>query len=354
MQLQTNRDFLIVHEINEENVELLLSEALKNNYIGAALGTLYEVDPAANIISAFENSAKQTGYKIASIPEDVLKRVKTIRSNVANISTLDSSILNEWTRSGLILSLCKTNINGFGFVKNRWRLKGTSTGRFGCESVNIFSVFRSGLDPVVCFDINDWKYFSPLAIPKNKRKYIIPFSSKDKLAVIDFSSFDLFSMMSIVPGLKERYESFGGPLHQIENLYTLTSELVFGNSSKKDFMKTDLFTYVYGGNSRFADVFEKRIPELAKFRSDNAGKIVQQVSATAFRAALSNALPHIVSNGINPVFTVHDELVLNYSEYSENKLNDIKLAMEKGASQRIGVPYRTKIKINGNSYEEVK
>ena len=53
------------------------------------------------------------------------------------------------------------------------------------------------------------------------------------------------------------------------------------------------------------------------------------------------------------MFTVHDEVALDYSERVSDRLGEVAKALEEGASQRIGVPYRVGLS-TGNTYEKAK
>jgi hypothetical protein len=163
--------------------------------------------------------------------------------------------------------------------------------------------------------------------------------------VIDFVAMDLCSMIAVVPGLKDRYVGATDLHDRTANLLGLPREVA----------KEQLFVHAYGGHSGYRQEFERSFPELNWLRGKPHGdgaRLVQTESAKRFRAALSTALPLLVGSDVRPMFTVHDELVLDVSEKGLNQTEDVAMAMWLGAS-RDTVAYRTKV-TTGSNYEEAK
>jgi hypothetical protein len=169
------------------------------------------------------------------------------------------------------------------------------------------------------------------------------------VAVLDYRAMDLCSMISLVPGLSERYGSH-------PDLHARTAEITCLSRAEA---KQNLFVYAYGGvvEPHILDVFSSKIPELAKWFHSMAhgegARRIQSASAIAFRAGLSNALPMLVGQHIMPMFTVHDELVLDVSDVGQSMLAGVTKAMEDGASQRIGRAYSVRSS-TGYTYQEAK
>jgi hypothetical protein len=179
------------------------------------------------------------------------------------------------------------------------------------------------------------------------------------IAILDFKAMDLCSMLSLVPGMKERYADAVDP-------HLRTAEIITGGMGDpslslwpiRDAVKKEIFVHAYGGESAIKEELAHYLPELEHLRRmppGEAGRLVQTQSALAFRAALSRVLPHIVQelHHYTPMFTVHDELVLDCSEVGLDRIDGVVSLLEAGASDRIGAPYRVNVS-TGYTYEEAK
>jgi hypothetical protein len=329
---------------------VLLREALAGNALAVALGPIYTEDPAAELMLPFVRSMRESGWSLTDeediAPPDVLQRANVLRSAPVLGHAIDRDMMTEWVRAGLVLEIATRH--GIKYVGRwqkmhvPWRLKGTVTGRFGTEPVK-------GMDWV----------FNPLSLSETDRKHVVASASERHVAVIDFAAMDVCSMASLVPGLAERYGD-------APDMHFRTCELLFPESPApgglweiREAVKKALFTFAYGGHvDRYLqELFDARIPELsAWFRSMEHGvgaRLIQERSAVVFRAALSAALPQLIGFNVIPMFTVHDELVLDCSELGLDQLGGLAKAMEDGASLRGGVRYRTKTN-TGYTYSEAK
>jgi hypothetical protein len=220
------------------------------------------------------------------------------------------------------------------------------TGRFGCEPV------RGEIGGV------RWS-FNPLSLGPDDRWRIRASDAVRHIAVLDFKAMDLCSMLSLVPGMGERYVDAIDP-------HLRTAEIITGGMGDpslsllpiRDAVKKEIFVHAYGGESAIKEELEHYLPELQYLRAmpqGEAGRLVQTQSAIAFRAALSRVLPHIVRelHHYIPMFTVHDELVLDCSELGLDRIGEVVSLLEAGASERVGVPYRVGVS-TGYTYEEAK
>lgn len=330
-----------------ESFSALLSLTLRGKPAIAALGPLYAEDPAVELLAPFRRSADATGWRTSDLtlaPEWTIERARSLRREAA-VGNLDLLFedsdgfreLEEWTRAGLLLGVCQArgvNYRDRGLIRVPWRLRGTVTGRFGTHSVR-----------------GDGWTFNPLSLSERDRRCVVPRSPGRGIAVLDFRAMDLCSMISLVPGLSQRYHGAGDP-------HLRTAELLSagGTVKSRDDAKLQVFVHAYGGNSYLSRDFERLLPELSWIREKRDGegaRLVQSQSARAFRAALSAILPEMLGEELLPLFTVHDELALEYDLSHESRLSDIASAMSSAASSRIGVGYSVSIS-TGMSYDEAK
>ncbi len=327
----------------------LLRDSLTGRQVTAALGPLYATDPAEQILAPFVRSAKESDWKIASeaqlAPSWALEKARKIRSEtaLAAVGQIDERDAVDWTRAGLVLEIARRrgiHMSGRGVLHVNWKMRGTVTGRFGAETLH----GKSGID-------GDWN-FNPMSLAEKDRIRIRPSDHCRHVVVIDFRAMDVCSMIALVPGLIEKYSDHPDP-------HTRTAELVFGDSGKRSEAKENVFVYAYGGTltSDLRDRFRSGLPEIAAvtkgLQHGEFPRLVQSTSALAFRAALSRALPLFVGEKYLPMFTVHDEVVLDASEIGVDGISEVTKALEEGASQRIGVPYRVRVS-TGYTYEEAK
>lgn len=343
---------LLCHDVSESFGDLL-RQALKDHRerIGVALGPIYRDDPAEKLLFPFMRADVETGWSTKpkfpdGLPPHVGEEVLRVRQEYVDTwfentpwwgdPKNDEDMIDDWTRAGLILEICSrrgVNIRGFGKAHVKWRLNGTETGRFGASyTVNKSAAFPNG--------------FNPLTIPKAERNLVVPSKGGRLVGVIDFKAMDLSSMLALVPGLGRKYE--GSWDHHMR-----TAEIL---GVERDVAKEQIFTHAYGGQSTIKEQFEKFLPELNNVRSAPHGQFprqVQTLSAKAFRAGLARALPLLLGDDVIPMFTVHDELVLDVDEGSLDNAVEVADALQEGASDRIGVGYMTSLKW-GLNYAEAK
>lgn len=313
----------------------LLRRALHGGQVYAALGPIYDVDPAAEIMAPFIRSAREIGIdpdwlSISSLaPEQkaqtaISARKQAIEAWSDGKSELDWTDVEHWTRAGLVLEIASRI--GIPLAEGtkahvKWKLRGTVTGRFGVES-------EGGLNPLV--------------IHKDKRHRICPGSGRH-VAVLDFRAMDLCSIVSLFPTLSDLYAG-------TDDLHGRTAELV---GVEREVAKKELFVFAYGGHSSYEQEFRRRMPEVYAERGPALARKVQERSAIAFKAGLSRALPLLWGNLVRPMFTVHDELVLDVLSEHVDGTTSVAKALEDGASERIGRAYKVGVKF-GSSYGEAK
>lgn len=335
----------VYHDLGESLVPLT-SLLLRDRPAIVALGPLYGEDPAGSLLAPFRMTAEATGWTTTKslAPEWVWERARELRrlaiaGSIELLFDRDVADLVDWTRAGVVLGYAQhrgVRVKGRGLIHVPWRLRGTVTGRFGTDPVR---------GP-------GWT-FNPLSLGPEDRCVIVPRAEGRRIAVLDFRAMDLCSMVSIVPGLADRYRG-----HE-DDMHLWTAVTLYGAvppPERRDEAKRELFVYTYGGRSMLEGRLAYHFPELDKLRRlphGEAGRRVQAQSALAFRAGLSRALPLLTGDDVVPVFTVHDELALDYSERASDRLGGVAKALEDGASQRIGVPYRVGLS-TGLSYEEAK
>lgn len=294
----------------------------------AALGPIYPVDPAADTLAPFIRSAEQAGFDPGMkhlTPDWVDEKVRFLRESTFSLWGLDASEqdwrdAHDWTRAGLALELASRHgipLRNGSRVHVRWKMRGTVTGRFGVEQ-------------------GSW---NPLTIPERDRDRIIPSDPKRWVAVLDFKAMDACSLVSLFPSLEDRY---GGT----DDLHARTAELI---GVDRDVAKKELFVFAYGGRSPYEERFSRNLPEVLAARGADLARRVQETSAIAFRAGVSRALPLLYGEDVRPMFAVHDELVLDVVSSPLPVL----VALEQGASERIGRPYTVGMRM-GKDYSEAK
>ncbi len=330
----------VVHHSVRTSFGHLLRCALHDTAVYVAHGPIYDKDPAEDLLAAFIRSANEVGMNPDMLSEQelttqrVLDRATKLRRDY--VERWDQEALDQdwkdvhaWTRAGLVLEVAARRgipLRDGSRPYVRWKLRGTMTGRFGVESGG----------------------FNPLVIPRESRSQIVPGPGRS-VAVIDFRAIDLCSMLHLTPGLRERYEG-------TTDLHSRTAEIT---GLDRDVAKKELFVYAYGGNSLHTQTFGRLLPELRWIRGTSSeearanAQLVQKTSATAFKAALSRALPLLVGDRIRPMFTVHDELTLDVLNEALPEVGSVTKALEEGASERIGVPYTTGM-TTGRNYGEAK
>lgn len=350
-------DLFLCHDVRESFADLLKA-ALAGRRIGIALGPIYEKDPAEELLFPFIRADVETGWSSTprypdGLPQHVIDEVRRLRQDAVSSweraivpygpTNDDLDCLNDWARAGLVLEVARRrgiNVKGLGTVHVTWRMKGTVTGRFGASSCPGNAMWPNG--------------FNPLTIPEDKRHLILPSSAGRIICVMDFRAIDLCSMVSIVPGLRERYDD-------ATDMHMRTAELLFGPDESalpelRDLCKSSIFIHAYGGTSSLKDLYEEKIPELTSVRKVPDGQFartVQRISAEAFRGALSNALPSLLGDDVIPMFVVHDELVLDVGEDQVGACVDIANLLEEGARRAIGSEYFVGPKF-GLTYAEAK
>lgn len=338
-------DFLVgevpvFHSVREDFGDLLRM-ALRDEKAVAALGPLYEDDPAADLLRPFVRSMHETGWAVHAegmlAPDEVLARAKVLRDEVgAKINWSSAQDLIEWTRAGLVLEIARrrgVRFAGRGLIHFDWKMRGTVTGRFGCET------HRS---------VGGWSA-NPLTLNIDERRRIVASDAVRSVVVLDFKAMDVCSMTAIVPGLGEIMEGHPDPYSRVAELTGLS----------RDKAKLSFLTWAYGGvvEPYILDELWRCFRPISDFTKHldhgQFPRMVQTVSAQAFRAGLSMALPKLVGELWIPMFCVHDELALDTSEWGLDRIKEVQSALEIGASQTIGAPYRVGVSA-GYTYEEAK
>lgn len=320
------------HDVRSSFGELLRA-ALCGAPVAVAHGPVYEDDPAEEVLAPFVRSAQESGWSFDELilPDWTVERARSLREaevwqtlwKVPDIPDFMAEV-DRWTRAGLVLEIAsRWGIPRVtGRVHPKWKLRGTVTGRFGIEAGS---------------------KFNPMTIPEDARNTIVA-SQGYVLEVIDFNAMDLRSMISLIPDMVQWYDD-------AEDLHQRTADIM---DISREEAKHEIFVHVYGGRSRHHDRFCARMPYLYELRSGEHGegaRRVQAQSARAFRAALSEALPLLVSEQVRPLFTVHDEVVLEVHNQTGDR--GVSRALERGAERLIGVPYRVKVRF-GHTYGDCK
>lgn len=322
----------------------MLRSALLDIPVIAAHGPIYEKDPAEEILAPFRRSAAQTDWVLEEIqlaPKEILEKARLVRTKeverLLGEFSSDLDVLYDWSRAGLVLEIARrwgVNVFARGILHLNWKLKGTVTGRFGCDSIK---------------DQN-WM-FNPLSLGPDDRWRIEPRDFDRHIVVLDFKGMDVCSMISIVPGLAEIYDGYPDPHLRTAEITGLSRE-----NAKQGFL-----SWAYGASfaafPKIGKAFDDSFPFVKSFTKNKShgdfARKVQETSARAFRAALSRALPLLVTEDHIPMMAVHDELSIDSKIDSMNSIDKIVCALESGASDRIGVPYRIGMQ-TGSNYEEAK
>ena len=326
----------------------MLRLTLSDHDVIAAHGPIYVDDPAASLFEPFQRSARETGWicdEATLAPSSFLERARKLRDDALSMASGLDSIrvdLVDWARAGLVLEIARrrgVRVKGRGLMQPTWRLRGTVTGRFGCDPVR-------GENP----DGTTW-VFNPLSLGPDDRPRIVPSDAVREIAVLDFRGMDVCSMISIVPGLAEVYDGHPDPHQRTAELTGLSRA-----NAKQGFL-----SWAYGASfAAQPDVgraFDATFPSIRSFTRGLAfgdfPRMVQMTSAVAFRSALSRALPLLVGERYIPMFVVHDELTVDVSPVGLDKIDALVSVLEQGARDRIGVRYHVGIS-TGYTYEEAK
>jgi hypothetical protein len=336
----------VYHDVRGSFSELL-RYALSGEPALAALGPIYSEDPAASLLAPFSRATRESGWhdwgEETMVPPHVLEAARQLRTSAAFAPFRDGqderrvSDIDDWTRAGLVLEIATRSgihVTGRGKVHVPWNLRGTVTGRFGCEPVR---------GP-------GWS-FNPLSLGPDDRWRVRPSDAVRTVAAIDFRAMDVVSMTALIPSLADVVGDYPDP-------YTMIAEET-GTSLARDMVKLNFLTWAYGGqvDRDVSEMFRSSFPGVVAIafgmEHGQFPRLVQSTSALAFRAALSRALPLLTTPWIIPMFTVHDELTLDCSEWGLDRIKEVTQALEQGASERIGRPYRVSVR-TGYTYEEAK
>jgi hypothetical protein len=333
VRLLDTEKYTVFHSVREDFGPLMRSAfKIVEKPAIAALGPIYD-DPAAAVLAPFIRSAKEAGFDPDSVrvlaPKWALEKAQMLRATSvlewgATASERSWDDVHDWTRAGLVLEIASRlgiPLRNGTKVHVRWKLKGTVTGRFGVEHGS----------------------FNPLTISREHRSRIVADGPGRDVVALDFRAMDLCSIISLFPALQDRYAGAEDP-------HARTADLV---GIDREVAKKELFVFAYGGHSSYQSQFSERLPELVPVRGADLARRVQEKSALAFRAGLSRALPHLFGGHVRPMFTVHDELVLDVERDHIRDVDLVIQALEQGASERNGVPYSVGMKV-GRDYAEAK
>lgn len=331
-------DSPVYHSVDED-FNRMIDCAVNGKNVYAALGPIYKTDPAKSVVDPFILSAKNSFYKSLSddllFPADAYERIKSIRNSAIDRSSLNFQEINEWTRAGLFLHIASkygVKIAKYGMIHPKWNLNATETTRFGVETVKIKD-----------------RSINLLSLNDDIRNHIIPSDSIREIAVLDFIAID-FCSIEVLFGIKREtfdpYESIAIKL----------------NCERKE-AKVAFLSWCYGStaieqNKRL--ILEKSFPSIAEEIKKNehgfVARLVQTASASIFRTALSSILPKVY-NSIDfiPMFTVHDEIVLDISPRAIDMglLDDIKSTIENAVNIKSNYQYCIRIS-TGYTYGEAK
>ncbi len=329
------------HSVREDFGEVARL-ALRDEAVIVALGPIYDADPAETLLAPFRRSCIETEVEPANeaqlAPDWALVEAERLRSAAVAGSELGhSDDLANWARAGLVLEIARRRGVHFGsrVAHFNWKLRGTVTGRFGCET------FRTPTGEGI----------NPLTMNEEWRKRCRPSAAEREIVVLDFKAMDVCSMAALVP-------EFASRLNRHPDPYTRITELMDTNLDR-DLIKLNFLTWAYGGVADFdlGAKFRATFPEIFDFarplEHGDFPRMVQTVSAQAFRSGLSRALPLLTGDRTIPMFCVHDELALDVSPAGLDQIHDVAWALEQGASQTIGSPYRVGVS-TGYTYFEAK
>lgn len=324
--------FDVVHDVRS-NFITLLRDALADVPIGCCLGPIYDQDPAEKLLKPFLRSREISGNYLAEgpglFPDWIGHRVYESRQRyLDSLDPISSRDLQDWSRAGLVLEICR--ISGFritreGFSHVDWRLNGTKTGRFG--------IGPAGSGPIV----------NPMCMKMKERARVIPRGPGRLIVRADYNAIDIRSVLAMFPELRKRFDGY-------TDLHARTADIC---GIDRDDAKIHFFRHFYGGFSEFAKVLDDAFPELRGVRSLPPGEFarcVQSVSARAFRAGLSRALPLLTGDLIVPMFTVHDEITLDVHRDALSQVPGVLQALEEGSSERLQMNYLVNAQ-SGMTYE---
>lgn len=259
-------------------------------------------------------------------PEWVVQRVLVGRLEAEEVLRLEGPRKGEDLDCQAELALVLAERHGFLLdgqkTHTRFKFIGTKTGRFGVET----------------------GWFNPMTIAAVDRGRIRA-RPGTRIASLDFVAMDLCSMLVLEPSLHRIYEG-------AEDLHLRTTEWLGMDVSMRDHVKEQTFVYVYGGRSDLELTIAHHMPEMTRLRErPGTPLLVQERSATTFRWALGSCLDLLMVRGIKPLFPVHDELVVEYSD--DAAVVELVGRMQGTATRMTGVPHRVRLR-TGETYSECK
>lgn len=260
---------------------------------------------------------------------------------IREMSEVELAAACDRTAAKLVLLECERR--GFMWegelTKPKFNLSTSKTGRFSCVGFNVMSI-------------------------KKDKRHALEARPRYALVSFDFKSIDGRSVVALSEEGRARYGSE-------PDVYSAIAADVYEmqvDDEMRERFKIDFFQYAYGPYSAFRSdhvgYLCGRLPWVEELREklydekihDHMGQGLaweaQRMSSRAFNAGLRNSLPILCcSNDLHPLFTVHDELLIELDMDHPDAIWPLRDKLEAGASEATGVKHVVKLK-TGRTYAE--
>lgn len=338
-------NFCIVPDIRQ-SFSLCVIERMKNKkIIDSSISLTFAEKILDKFVKATDSVGKLDVNKLKYIPVPLAEEIVTERKKrIEESSLLEIRGIRERTDAEIILCDCERRGFRVGeeYVYPQFNFNRSKTGRFTATT----SYLKNG------------QPFNCMSIHKEKRALVLPRPGM-MMATFDMNAIDARSIVSRSPEASER---FG----QSEDVYSAIYKSITGSdpsAEERAQFKSDFYPNVYAANRPDNEFTQKTkwidelretfINENARDKGHSISLWAQEESTKTFCAAISSAFKLLMSTDVYPMFTVHDELVVEYMIGREEILDFIKNKMEDGASRFSGIKQIVKYK-TGKSYQECK
>lgn len=322
------RQVLVDAAVDGRRVIDVESEPVPEEYAKAALASGITQNPILTM----------PGEKALELFDRRRRRAMHVVGDMTEVELASSC---DRTAAKLVLLECERR--GFlwegQLTKPKFNLGTSKTGRFGCVGFNVMSI-------------------------KKDTRSKLEARPGHALVSFDFKSIDGRSVVALSEEGRVRYGSEPDVYGAIfADVYDRPAD----DESRAQF-KLDFFQYAYGPCSKFKSdhigYLNGALPWVEELREklydpnvhDHIGQGLaweaQRMSSRAFNAGLRNSLSILCcSKELHPLFTVHDELLIELDMDHPDSIWPLRDKLEEGASEATGVKHVVKLK-TGRTYAE--
>lgn len=327
-------NILYYHSIRQNQYEVFNDLKNNKNFIVCS-GPVYKTDPAASLIEPFIKSCEISNYKFdeSIIPKGIQQSFNDNRKSYIEKSINQNDINNllNWSLYAAVLE--NAYINGVSVGINKlhvdYVLNNTITSRDGYVTTHDFN---------------------PHFITNEFSHYIKPSDYLRNVVILDFKAMDVFSMMTLFPSVSKFFEDTNDPYSVISSMCSIERK-----EAKISFLK-----WAYGGKIssdievKFINNFNEIFECSRKLQHGEFARTVQTVSSIIFRASIASVAKELIfSKHFIPMFTIHDSIILDTSDYGIENIKTVIDKMEQKTFTESGIKYRISLNC-GYTYFEAK